>query len=166
MEVFDIFEAFQNLFKGRIIIIRFLEDNENKVICFLRFSELKRQEKFIISSQHRYFLASLENGKNHPDKRHVYKIKKISDTKSEEKCLTCEKFDKTKQTNDLPKCEYARSKISPNFTHFLLECLGPEVPYTVLVSLTSKKIVETLEDNKGPSMSLPNNFNQLIYLSD
>ena len=151
MEVFNIFEAFQNLAE---LSIRFLEDNENKVHnLLLRCSELKRQEKFIISSQHRYFLASLENGKNHPDKRHVYKIKKISDTKSEEKCLTCEKFDKTKQTNDLPKCEYARSKISPNFTHFLLECLGPEVPYTVLVSTTSGEIVDTLEDNKGPSMS-------------
>ena len=66
----------------------------------------------------------------------------------------------------LPKCEYAQGKVSPNFTHFLLECLGPKVPYTVLVSLTSKKIVETLEDNKGPSMSLPNNFNHLMYLSD
>ena len=40
----------------------------------------------------------------------------------------------------LPKCEYARGKVSPSFTHFLLECLGPEVPYTVLVSLTSGKI--------------------------
>ena len=66
----------------------------------------------------------------------------------------------------LPKCEYANGKISPDFTHFLLECLGPDVPYTVLVSLSSGEIVETLEDNKGLPMSLPNNFNLQIYPSD
>ena len=96
-------------------------------------------------------MASLEN---HPDKRHVYKIS--TDSKIQE-CLTCK---------NLPKCEYAHGKISPNFTHFLLECLGPEVPYTVLVSLPSLEIVDTLEDNKGLLMSLPNNFSHLIYPSD
>ena len=123
--------------------------------CRALFGSVKRQEKFKISSLHRYFLASLEDGKNHPDKRHIYKIKISSDFKSKEKCLTCKEFDKTKQTNNLslPKCKYARGKISPNFTHFLLECLGPDVPYTALVSLTSEEIVNTLEDNKGPSMS-------------
>ena len=54
----------------------------------------------------------------------------------------------------LPKCEYAHGKISPSFTHFLLECLGPEVPYTVLVSLSSEEIVETLEDNKDTKAKL------------
>ena len=112
---------------------------------------------------HRYFLASLENGENHPDKRHVHKIS--TDSKIQE-CLTCKESGKTRQPRNLDlECEYARGKISPNFTHFLLECLGPDVPYTVLVSLSSGEIVETLEDNKGLPMSLPNNFNHQIYPS-
>ena len=117
---------------------------------------------FTIFFLHRYFLASLEN---HPDKRHVYKIS--TDTKIQE-CLTCKESGITKHnTNlDLPECEYAHGKISPNFTHFLLECLGPDVPYTVLVSLPSLDIVDTLEDNKGLPMSLQSNFNHQIYPSD
>jgi dipeptidyl-peptidase-4 len=53
----------------------------------------------------------------------------------------------------LAKCEFARGKISPNFTHLLLECLGPKVPYTVLVSLASEK-VHILEDNKDTQTKL------------
>lgn len=93
------------------------------------------------------FLASMEKSKNHPDKRHVYKIS--TNSKTPEECLTCKEFD-----TGLPKCEYARGKVSPSFTHFLLECLGPEVPYTVLVSLTSGKIVNTLEDNEDTKTKL------------
>ena len=97
-------------------------------------------------------MASLENRKNHPDKRHVHKIS--TDSKIQE-CLTCKESGKTRQPRNLDlECEYARGKISPNFTHFLLECLGPEVPYTVLVSLSSEEIVETLEDNKDTKAKL------------
>ena len=60
---------------------------------------------------------------------------------SDPECLTCKKFD------NLEKCEFSRAKISPNFKHFLMECLGPDIPYTILVSLTSEQVVHVLEEN-------------------
>ena len=90
----------------------------------------------------RYFLAAATaNMKSQPDQRHVFKV---STTNSNEnpKCLSCEK------RKDLSKCEFAKAKISPNFTHFFMDCLGPEIPYSILVPIDSENNVTILEENE------------------
>ena len=107
-----------------------------------------------------YFLASMDDKmKNNPDVRHVFQISvNQNDQEKIPKCLTCnKKFDES-----LPICEYANAKISPDFTHFLLDCLGPSIPYTILVSLKSGRdeihILEKNEEikNKLENFLLPN----------
>ena len=85
--------------------------------------------------------AATGNMKSQPDQRHVFKV---STTNSNEKpkCLTC------KKREDLSKCEFAKAKISPDFTHFFMDCLGPEIPYSILVPLDSEDDVKILEENE------------------
>ena len=57
-------------------------------------------------------------------------------------CLTCS------NVSQLPACLYARVVLSPDGRSYLLHCLGPEVPYTAVFSLTSGQLETVVETNQ------------------
>ena len=96
----------------------------------------------------RYFLAATDRSlTSQPAKRHVFKISTNPSNENPE-CLTCQKLE------NVTKCEFVSAKISPDFTHFFMDCLGPDVPYSILVPIDSKKKIEILEKNKETKKEL------------
>ena len=57
-------------------------------------------------------------------------------------CLTC--FN----VSQLPACLYASVVLSPDYRSYILNCLGPNIPYTAVFSLPSNQVVTVLETNQ------------------
>ncbi|KAB7507600.1 Inactive dipeptidyl peptidase 10 [Armadillidium nasatum] len=75
-----------------------------------------------------YFLGTAEE---RPSERHLYRVSDIltSTLLRSPECMSC--FEAENSTND---CLYNKAHFSPEFSYFVLECLGPDVPRTYLIS--------------------------------
>ena len=85
-----------------------------------------------------------------PSQRHPYSVPSAPLSRSRSPavphCLTCDLTlgDDNSTATDAadPACLWNAAAVSPAFGHFVLECLGPDVPSVFLVALN-------LEDNNG-----------------
>ena len=78
---------------------------------------------FAFNSKSRYYLATLPG---RPDVRHVFRVQDASThndtTPVSSECLSCN------SNHDLVNvsiCQYARAKMSKDFSHYALDCMGP-----------------------------------------
>lgn len=121
----------------------------------------------------RYFLATLPG---RPGVRHLFKVQDASTHEDTDPdvpvCLTCNtalsllsepppaptepptvddgeviiKTNTTSEPDDV--CQYARAKMSKDFTYYVLDCLGPDVPHSSVYSLPDNELVKVLDDNQ------------------
>ena len=82
-----------------------------------------------------------------PSQRHLYSVPSAPLSRSRSPavphCLTCDlTLGDDNSTATDTTCLWNAAAVSPAFGHFVLECLGPDVPSVFLVALN-------LEDNNG-----------------
>ena len=78
-------------------------------------------------------------------------------------CLTCW------NVSLLPVCLYASVVLSPDYRSYIVNCLGPSIPYTAVFSLPSNQVVSVLETNqhiqhKLAELDLP--FTQILEVRE
>lgn len=93
-----------------------------------------------------YFLATLPR---RPDVRHVFRVADASThndtTPVSSECLSCQ--DATYHPN-VSNCQFARASMSKDFSYYVLNCLGPDVPFSLVYSLPENKLVQVLDTNE------------------
>ena len=74
-------------------------------------------------------------------------------------CLTCS------NVSQVPACLYASVVLSPDYRSYILNCLGPNIPYTAVFSLPSNQVLTVLETNQHIKQKLAEKdlpFTQLL----
>ena len=72
---------------------------------------------------------------------HFYQISYKNTSKISVKCLTCS------ETPSLARCGHASVILSKKSSNYILNCLGPSVPYTAVFQLPSNELVTVLDHN-------------------
>ena len=79
-----------------------------------------------------------------PSQRHLYSVPSAPLSRSRSPavphCLTCDLTlgdDNSTATDAAAACLWNAAAVSPAFGHFVLECLGPDVPSVFLVALSA-----------------------------
>ena len=72
--------------------------------------------------------------------RHLYSVDESTSTSS---CLTCS----LQMPSSAAPCSYNSVDMSPDLTYYIQDCLGPDVPESVLRFTENGTIVEILEQN-------------------
>lgn len=112
-----------------------------------------------------YFLGTLPQ---RPDVRHLFVVKDASTHKDTapvpHTCLSCNLTQHSfpnltflnttitdlgsKEGNNVSTCQYSRATLSKDFSHYVLDCMGPSVPHSLLFSLPDNKLVQILDTNR------------------
>ena len=97
-----------------------------------------------------------------PDVRHVFRVQDASThndtTPVSSECLSCNsssivtstaaaESNQSHDDNTVFVCQYARASMSKDFSYYVLDCLGPTVPYSLLFSLPNNQLVKILDTN-------------------
>jgi len=97
------------------------------------------------TSHYVYYLGTLPG---RPDVRHVFRVQDASThndtTPVSSECLSC---NSNHDLVNVSTCQYARAKMSKDFSHYALDCMGPTVPYSLVFSLPKNEMVKVLDLN-------------------
>ncbi|CAL4066477.1 unnamed protein product, partial [Meganyctiphanes norvegica] len=86
-----------------------------------------------------YYMATMEDK---PSERHLFRVQDNSTPLLRHpECLSCLESDNITDT-----CLYSKAQLSPDYTYFILECLGPEAPRIYLFSTWNNQLIYTLDD--------------------
>ena len=85
--------------------------------------------------------------------RHVFRVKDLSSqndtTQISSQCLSCNvSYENLSDRSNVSTCQYARASLSPDFSYYVLDCMGPSVPYSLLFSLPKNNFVKILDLNE------------------
>ena len=88
-----------------------------------------------------------------PDVRHIFRVQDASSrsdtTPVSSECLSCNAtLPSTYSNSNVSTCQYARASISTHFNYYVLDCLGPTVPYSLVFSLPDNKFTKVLDTNE------------------
>ena len=92
----------------------------------------------LLAASHRYFIGVPPDA---PSQRHLYSVPSapLARSPAVPHCLTCDLSfgDDNSTATDAAACLWNAATVSPAFGHFVLECLGPDVPSVFLVALNA-----------------------------
>lgn len=101
------------------------------------------------SSHYVYYIATLPE---RPDVRHLFRVQDASThtdtTPVSSECLSCNTTLVLSPTQNVSNCQYSRASLSKDFSHYVLDCLGPSIPFSAVYALPQNKLVKVLDDNE------------------
>lgn len=92
-----------------------------------------KQINYNFCFDHRYYIATVED---EPGSRHLFRIPFVfTPLLRQPECLSC-----VEHENTTSPCNYNKAHLSPDFSYFVLECLGPGLPSTYLFSTMGNEV--------------------------
>ncbi|KAG1652996.1 Dipeptidyl peptidase 4 [Nymphon striatum] len=134
-------------------------------IAKLKFMENRKQfltrgeyevTKIISFDRETETLFYIANRVGKAGERHLYSVADHRFTNHHEpKCLTCDIGN---------ECLYNDAKFSPNHKYYILECLGPGVPYSALYRIHNNTFGKAMPQNRTFLVPLPSKFTAVVRL--
>ena len=120
----------------------FLIDIENNSRTLLTSAEAEVTEIVEWTKEDQvYYISTLPGN---PGSRHLFRLQ-IGDSNIE--CLTCEQLEMVPSLQKRATCDFVSISMSKEGSYYMMDCKGPDVPYTCLHQSRTNSLLSVWSDN-------------------